>query len=71
MRDTGRGRSRRLTGSLMWDLIPGPGSHPEPKAEAQLLSHPDVPSHGLYRVWCKNSIWYIYKLFLKWKQIAC
>ena len=24
-----------------------PGSHPEPKADAQLLSHPGVPSHGV------------------------
>ena len=38
-----RGRSRLLAGSLIWDLFPGPGSHPEPKADAQPLSHPGVP----------------------------
>ena len=28
-------------------LDPGsPGSHPEPKADAQLLSHPGVPKHN-------------------------
>ena len=49
MRDTergraiGRGRSRLLTGSPMWDLIPGPGSHPEPKADTPPLSHPGIP----------------------------
>ena len=48
MRDTergrDRGRSRVLSGSPMWDLIPGLGSRPEPKADTQLLSHPGVPS---------------------------
>ena len=43
-RDIDRGRSRLLTGSLMWDMIPGPGSHPEPKTDAQQLSHPGIPS---------------------------
>ena len=38
-RDTGRGRSR----SPLWDLIPGWGSHPEPKANAQPLSQPGIP----------------------------
>ena len=43
-RDTGRGRSRLHAGSLMWDSIPGlQGSCPEPKADAQPLSHPGVP----------------------------
>ena len=43
-RDTGRGRSRLPAGSPMWDLDPRTlGSHPEPKADAQLLSHPAVP----------------------------
>ena len=42
-RDTGRERSRLLTESLMRDSIPGLGSHPEPKADAQLLSHPGIP----------------------------
>ena len=27
----------------MWDSIPGPGSHPEPKADARPLSQPSVP----------------------------
>ena len=34
-----RGGGRLLTGSPMWDLIPGPGSHPGPKTDAQPLSH--------------------------------
>ena len=38
-REIGRGRSRLPAGSTMWDSIPGP----EPKADAQPLSHPDVP----------------------------
>ena len=42
-RDIGRGRSRVLAGNLMWDLIPGPQNHDEPKADTQPLSHPDVP----------------------------
>ena len=33
-RDIGRERNRLLTGSLMWDSIPGLGSCPEPKADA-------------------------------------
>ena len=42
--ETGRGRSRLHVGSPMWDSIPGPpGSHPEPKADTQPLSHPGVP----------------------------
>ena len=41
-RDTGRERSRLPTGSPMWDLIPG--SHHEPKADVQPLSHPGA--HG-------------------------
>ena len=41
-RDISRGRSRLHAGSPMWD--PGtPVSRPEPKADAQLLSHPGVP----------------------------
>ena len=43
-RDIDRGRNRLLEGSPMWDLIPDPGLHPEPKAGAQLLSHPGVPT---------------------------
>ena len=41
-RDTGRGRSRLLAGSQMWNSIPGPRSLPELKADIQLLSHPGV-----------------------------
>ena len=50
-RDTGRGRSRLPEGSLMWDSIPGPGSWPEPKAEAQPLSHPDISSQPILYGW--------------------
>ena len=42
-RDIGRGRSRLLTGILMWDSVPKLGYRPEPKADAQLLSHSVVP----------------------------
>ena len=42
--DTGRGRRRLHAESLMRDSIPGPlGSCPEPKADAQPLSHPGAP----------------------------
>ena len=42
-RETGRGRSRLPTGSPMLDSILDPlGSGPEPKADAQPLSHPGV-----------------------------
>ena len=41
-RDTGRGRSRFLTGSPMWDSIPELGSCPEPKTDGQPQSHPGV-----------------------------
>ena len=37
-RDIGRWRGRLLEGSPMQDSIPDPGSHPEMKADAQLLS---------------------------------
>ena len=40
-RDAGRGRSRLLKGSPMWDLSGEP--HPEPKADIQPVSHPGVP----------------------------
>ena len=43
-RDIGRERSRLLTESPMQDSIPGPGSCPEPKADAQPLSHSVVPT---------------------------
>ena len=42
-RDIHRGRSRLPQGSSMWDLNPELGSRPEPKADAQPLSHPGVP----------------------------
>ena len=49
MRDTERGRQRHrgrsgLHAESLMGPDPGtPGSHPEPKADAQLLSHPGVP----------------------------
>ena len=43
--DTGRGRSRLLTGSLMWNSIPRSGSLPVLKADAQPLNHPGVPKN--------------------------
>ena len=45
-RDIGRGRSRLHTGNLMWNSIPDPELHAEPKVDAQRLSHPGVP--GMY-----------------------
>ena len=39
-RDTERGRSRLSARSPLWDSILTPGSHPEPRADAQPLSHP-------------------------------
>ena len=50
-RDTGRGRSRLHARSPMWGLKPrNLGSWPEPKAEAQPLSHPGIPSFNLFDV---------------------
>ena len=47
-RDIGRGRSRLPVGSLITELDPSTlESHPEPKADAQLLSHPGVPQSKL------------------------
>ena len=43
--DTGRGRSRLLTGSLMWNSIPRSGSLPVLKADVQPLNHPGVPKN--------------------------
>ena len=44
-RDTGRGRSRLPHGKPDARLDPRtPGSHPEPKADAQVLSHRGLPS---------------------------
>ena len=48
-RDIGRRRSRIPAGSLIPDSIPGlPGSQPEPKADAQPLSHPGAPNSGYW-----------------------
>ena len=48
-RDIGRGRSRLPVGSPMWDSIPGTlGSQPEPKANAQPLSHPGAPADKVF-----------------------
>ena len=45
-RDTGRGRSRLHAGTGMGGVDLGsPGSRPEPKADAQPLSHPGGPSN--------------------------
>ena len=42
----------------MWDLIPDPGSRPEPKADAQPSSHPGVPSNRLVVLREKSSeVW--------------
>ena len=42
--DRGRERSKLAEGSLMWGLDPRTlGSHSEPKADAQPLSHPGAP----------------------------
>ena len=44
-RDLDRGRSRLPVGEPGLGLDPNtPGSHPEPKAEVQPLSHPGVPN---------------------------
>ena len=49
-RDTGRGRSRLPVGSPMQDLILGPGgSHLEPKADAQPLSHSGILGYYLLK----------------------
>ena len=47
-RDTGRGRSRLHAGSGTWDSSRIPASCPEPKADAQPLSHPGVPYHNFF-----------------------
>ena len=44
-RDTGRGRSRLHAGSRTWDSSQIAASCPEPKADAEPLSHPGVPYH--------------------------
>ena len=52
MRDTERqrqGRKQAPCGEPDAGLDPGtPGSQPEPKADAQPLSHPGVPTHFIY-----------------------
>ena len=66
-RDTGRGRSRLHAGSPMWDTIPGPRDHTEPKTGAQPLSHPGVPEIKSYllEVCLKVSLdWFIGHMFL-------
>ena len=42
-RDTGSGRSRLLGGARCGTQSQDVGSHPEPKADTQPLSHPGVP----------------------------
>ena len=59
-RDTGRGRSRRREPDAGLDPET-PGSHPEPKADAQPWSHPGVPTFPLF----KNLIIYIIRLHMK------
>ena len=54
--DIGRGRSGFHVGSLMWYSIPGLwGLHPEPKADAQLLSYPGIPEgENLKQTQCRT-----------------
>ena len=59
-RDMGRGRSRLLAGSLMWDSIPNPEITPELKADAQPLRHPGIPIISLL----KNFQWLLKTLEL-------
>ena len=51
------GEAGSLQGTWCRDSIPRtPGSLPEPKADAQWLSHPGVPlKKSVYPVWCSNS----------------
>ena len=50
-RDTGRGRSRLHAREPDVGLDPRtPGSCPEPKADAQSVSHPGVPALELFKV---------------------
>ena len=49
-RDIGRGRRRLPVRSPVWDSILGPGSCLEPKADGQLLSHPDIPTYSFILV---------------------
>ena len=42
-RERQREKQAPCTGNLMWDLIPGPGLRPGPKAGAKPLRHPGIP----------------------------
>ena len=70
-RDIGKGESRPHAGSLMptsgslilmlWFLNPGtPGSHPEPKADAQPLNYPGIPNVQLL-VSVQVMIWWLWE----------
>ena len=59
-RDTGRGRSRLLAGSPMWDSIPD--HTPSGRQDSQLLSHPGVPHTNFFKV-------YSYFPDVKWIQL--
>ena len=58
-RDIDRRTSRLLAGSPMWDSIPRPGSCPETKADAQLLSHPGALVIGVKESTCDEH-WELY-----------
>ena len=64
-RDIGRGRSRLLEGSLMWDLTSGSGSRPELKADTQPLSHPGVSRNYFYNILIDNLFSLLYIFFGK------
>ena len=63
-RDIGRGRSRLLAGSPMWDLMPDPW--PESKAGTQPLSHLGVPKLHL----SKSCFWSPRYYRCEWTQIS-
>ena len=48
-RDTGRRRNRLLAVKPNAGLDPKTGSRPEPKADAQLLSHPRAPKGSILK----------------------
>ena len=68
-----RERSRLPLGRLIWDWIPAPlGPHPEPKADAQPLSHPGAPIVETF-IWIKNVhfdslLWKFLIFTLQWKS---
>ena len=72
-RDIGRGRSRLPAESPMWDSIPRLGSHPEPKAVAQPLSHPGVPGKRTYLEtsyhWSSTESWMSQGLQSFWQDV--